>query len=865
MMDILDCYPPPPADVPPSLTRPSPSYRIRVLVVLSSLFLFVALYVGLVVGLAYLCYYCFAGPPSAQGRTSAGFWGQVDGIALENRQVLNVSRDAENRFQAQAIDEAQFVQIIERDVLPPWRNARQRLAQITDVPRDESRRFELLKRYMALCEEGWELACQALRQNDPALQEQARQRMQQADQLARQNQAAPVRYSSRRPDTSSDWTFWRIILGIASGVLCLFLVKGFFKRRRDDRSLPVEVTEKDQPVLFAFLRRLCRDTRAPLPRHVYVTPEVNAAVFYNESFLSLFLPTRKNLLIGLGLVNRLNLSELKAVLAHEFGHFSQSSMKLGSYVYTSNRVIGDLVYGRDWLDDLVATLRGVDIRIAVFAWAFTGVLWAVRKTLQGVFRVINFANSALSRQMEYNADLVAVSVTGSDALVHGLARLDLATDSLGQAWNDLTAAADHNLYSRDLFYHQTRAAEYLRALRKNPRLGEPPALPADPHQATQVFPPEDTSVPRMWATHPTNHDRETNAKRHYIRSPLDERSPWVLFQGAAALRETVTRQLYQAGRRHQQLTLEAPEVVQAFIDDEHAETTYHPRYHGLYDHRYVTPGDLDELARASPAAFAGAEQVAEAHARLYGDDIKERMEAHQARQEERNLLARLTQGAVQLTGKDFHFRGARYGAADAKPLLDRVQKEIDQDFDWMNGLDRESFLVHYAMAAQVGEAERRELEERYRFHLAVQGIHSQLVAHHQDVQFTLAQLAGRRRVSQAEFQGAVAVFRNAHDALAESLGTADQLHLPALKNMTPGAALGPFLLNQPLIYQLHRDQASLDGDWIGRFLGQLGEVLDKTQRIHFKSLGGILALQETVAERWAALRVGQRVVSQAGA
>jgi len=87
------------------------------------------------------------------------------------------------------------------------------------------------------------------------------------------------------------------------------------------------------------------------------------------------LPGRKNLVIGLGLVNRLNLSEFKAVLAHEFGHFSQNSMKLGSYVYTSNRIIGEIVFGRDWLDDLIAGFCQTDIRIAVFAWALAGIVW----------------------------------------------------------------------------------------------------------------------------------------------------------------------------------------------------------------------------------------------------------------------------------------------------------------------------------------------------------------------------------------------------------------------------------------------------------------------------------------------------------
>src|SRR5262249_31671925 len=190
--------------------------------------------------------------------------------------------------------------------------------------------------------------------------------------------------------------------------------KGLFKHQRVDRSLYVEVKENDQPELFGFIRQLARDTQAPFPRRIYLSPEVNAAVFYDSSLLSLVLPVRKNLLIGLGLVNSLPLVELKAVLAHEFGHFSQSSMKVGSYVYMANRIIADMVYGRDKWDEVLAQWRALDLRIGIFGWALSAVVWALRAVLGGVFRLINFTHLALSRQMELNADLVAVSVTGSD-------------------------------------------------------------------------------------------------------------------------------------------------------------------------------------------------------------------------------------------------------------------------------------------------------------------------------------------------------------------------------------------------------------------------------------------------------------------
>lgn len=188
--------------------------------------------------------------------------------------------------------------------------------------------------------------------------------------------------------------FWYIVGGIASGVLCLYLIKGFFKRRESDPSMMIEIQRKDQPRLFSFIDQICEDTGAPEPHKIFLTPEVNAAVFYHESLLSLVRKTPKNLLIGLGLVNRLNLSEFKAVLAHEFGHFSQNSMKLGTYVYTANRVVGDLVYGRDKLDGFIDTMKRVDIRVSIFFMRFPPCFgysesswnWSLRPLTSPIFR-----------------------------------------------------------------------------------------------------------------------------------------------------------------------------------------------------------------------------------------------------------------------------------------------------------------------------------------------------------------------------------------------------------------------------------------------------------------------------------------------
>jgi hypothetical protein len=64
--------------------------------------------------------------------------------------------------------------------------------------------------------------------------------------------------------------------------------------------------------------------------------------------------------------------------------------------------------------------------------------------------------------------------------------------------------------------------------------------------------------------------------------------------------------------------------------------------------------------------------------------------------------------------------------------------------------------------------------------------------------------------------------------------------------MIPGESLGAFLLKDKLVRKLSSRDFQITGAWIGKLLKQISEVQKKVDRIHFKSLGGILALQETL-------------------
>ena len=109
------------------------------------------------------------------------------------------------------------------------------------------------------------------------------------------------------------WSLLAIVGSMMSGIIFAFLVKGFFKKNEIEKELQLELKESEHPTLFAFIRQVCEETGAEEPRKMFVSADVNAAVITRTSLINLFVPPKKDMLLGLGLVNCLNLSEFKAV------------------------------------------------------------------------------------------------------------------------------------------------------------------------------------------------------------------------------------------------------------------------------------------------------------------------------------------------------------------------------------------------------------------------------------------------------------------------------------------------------------------------------------------------------------------------
>jgi len=169
---------------------------------------------------------------------------------------------------------------------------------------------------------------------------------------------------------------------IASGLTVVWAILP-----RIDRFIPPgpRLDEGSCPDLFRMIREVAAATNQEEPADVYVVNEVNAWVTHRGGIMGF--GSRRVMGIGLPLIQGISQQELKAIIAHEFGHYSSGDVSLGPWIYKTRAAIGRAIQGvhESWLE-------------APFQWYGTMFL----RITHGV-----------SRQQEFIADQVAAKVAGA--------------------------------------------------------------------------------------------------------------------------------------------------------------------------------------------------------------------------------------------------------------------------------------------------------------------------------------------------------------------------------------------------------------------------------------------------------------------
>jgi Zn-dependent protease with chaperone function len=203
-------------------------------------------------------------------------------------------------------------------------------------------------------------------------------------------------------------------------VLAWGISRSLFVRIRPPEG--IVLSRSEAPQLYAAVDAIADRLKAPRPDEIRINEELNAAAVQIPR-LGVFGWYRNTLLLGMPLLLALRPEEARAVIAHEFGHFSGAHGKFGASAYRLNRT---------W-EQLQENLAEQGSSSWMFGPFFN---WFSPRYAATSF--------ALRRANEYEADNAAASVAGAENIARSLMRFPYLGEHLDKAfWTPFYEQAKH--------------------------------------------------------------------------------------------------------------------------------------------------------------------------------------------------------------------------------------------------------------------------------------------------------------------------------------------------------------------------------------------------------------------------------------
>ena len=211
--------------------------------------------------------------------------------------------------------------------------------------------------------------------------------------------------------TSSGGGYLKVKALVVFGLLAFGLTKALWVPKPEPEGF--SVARSQFPRLFAMIDEVRAATGGPPVHDVRIVDQLNAAITQQPRFM--FFGAQNTLYLGLPLLLAMTTDEVRAVVAHEFGHFVGRHGKSAGFVYRIR-------------------MRWAQVAERLPAGIVAGLLRKFFAWYGPWFAAYSFA---LARQQEYDADRVAAQVAGARTSANALTRLAVQAERYGAAWSEI--------------------------------------------------------------------------------------------------------------------------------------------------------------------------------------------------------------------------------------------------------------------------------------------------------------------------------------------------------------------------------------------------------------------------------------------
>lgn len=487
--------------------------------------------------------------------------------------------------------------------------------------------------------------------------------------------------------------FITIVLGIGLAslgiMIFIFLIKFLFKEYEIDKSHLKEIHRDEYPELFNLIEEIALEVQTKFPKRIYLSRDVNAAVFYNSSFWSMFFPIRKNLLIGLGLINTVTEQELKAIIAHEFGHFSQRSMSIGSYVYNVNEVIFNMLYDNNSFDQNIQAWAGISGYFSIFVIIAVKIIQGIQWILKKMYGFVNIRYMALSREMEFHADQVAANVAGSKALIDSLLRLELSQMAYNSVINFYEHKSEKNTISKNIYKDQMYVLEILSKENHIPLEG---GLPQVSVLEIHKYNRSKINIENKWSSHPSTEERVAALQKlNIVKTENKENLAIGLLPDKEEIEEELTKSVfYNLTFKKDTIVMEGDEFEKKFSENI-ISTKFPDEYNDYYDNKNPTPFDPDSVIISDQT---------ETFEDLFSREKVNLVYNYIALENDKNILNAIRQKEIKI--KTFEYDGYRYKVKQADDVMVKIDHELENSKKQIAENDISIYRFFYNQALKKG-------------------------------------------------------------------------------------------------------------------------------------------------------------------
>ena len=236
------------------------------------------------------------------------------------------------------------------------------------------------------------------------------------------------------------------IVPFIAGILLLAAMLKPLIARPSLRKLPIPLSRKKEPALYAFVGKLCHAIGSKIPNNIEVDCSFNVSANYPRGPIS-FLEDDLSLTIGLPIISEMTITEFANLLAHELGQYREKTEMRLSYIITSiNQWFTRVVYEQDVYDDKLAlmslTASGSLAQIPLYIAKFF--VWLSRKILT-VFMLAGHAISKnFVRHIKFAADRCSVQFIGFESFKSALNKLHMLANTSVKAFSQLKTQRNPN-------------------------------------------------------------------------------------------------------------------------------------------------------------------------------------------------------------------------------------------------------------------------------------------------------------------------------------------------------------------------------------------------------------------------------------